>query len=258
MFLYQRRCLIAVTALPWLAYFNFFSWCMINVSGGGMWETKPFNPPRFHLVLLCPLSRDKNSLWDWWMVARGMAKFEATPHLQLLCGWYLNMDPWSSERNSNSVQFWDVICLQVDINIGNLIVLRLCIDWGVTMQTPNTKLTPWHVLIDFSGLHEALLSIPSYEVLARLFKYLADLDMVNGKVLLLPSYSVQLSCSVMFYSLQPHGLQHARLPCLSPTPGACSNSCPSSQWCRPTISSYVIPFSSCLQSFPASGSFPMS
>lgn len=114
MFLYQRRCLIAVTALPWLAYFNFFSWCMINVSGGGMWETKPFNPPRFHLVLLCPLSRDKNSLWDWWMVARGMAKFEATPHLQLLCGWYLNMDPWSSERNSNSVQFWDVICLQVD------------------------------------------------------------------------------------------------------------------------------------------------
>ena len=194
------------------AYFNFFSWCMINVSGGGMWETKLFNPPRFHLVLLCPLSRDKNSLWDWWIIARGMAKFEATPHLQLLCGWYLNMDSWSSERNSNSVQFWDVICLQVDINIGNLIVLRLCIDWGVTMQTPNTKLTPWHVLIDFNGLHEALLSIPSYEVLARLFKYLADLDMVNGKMLLLPSYSVQLSCSVMFYSLRPHGLQHARLP----------------------------------------------
>ena len=59
-------------------------------------------------------------------------------------------------------------------------------------------------------------------------------------------------------SLRPHGLQHARLPCPSPTPGACSNSCPLSQWGHPTISSSVIPFSSCLPSFPASGSFPIS
>ena len=58
--------------------------------------------------------------------------------------------------------------------------------------------------------------------------------------------------------LQPHGMQLARLPCLSPTPGACSNSCPLSQWCDATISSSVIPFSYCLQSFPALGSFPMS
>ena len=57
-------------------------------------------------------------------------------------------------------------------------------------------------------------------------------------------------------SLQPHGLWHARLPCPSPTPGACSNSCPLSQWCHPTISSSVVHF--CLQSFPASGSFPKS
>ena len=63
--------------------------------------------------------------------------------------------------------------------------------------------------------------------------------------------------SVASDSLWPHGLQHARLPCPSPTPGACSNLCPSSRWCHPTISSSVIPFS-CLQSFPASGSFPMS
>ena len=53
----------------------------------------------------------------------------------------------------------------------------------------------------------------------------------------------------------PHGLQHIRLPCPSPTPGACSNSCPSSQWCHPIVSSSIFPFSSCLQSFPASGSF---
>ena len=70
--------------------------------------------------------------------------------------------------------------------------------------------------------------------------------------------SVQLSHSVMSDSLQPHGLQHVRLPCPSPTPRAYSDSCPSSQWCHPTISSSVIPFSSCLQSFPASGSFPRS
>ena len=59
-------------------------------------------------------------------------------------------------------------------------------------------------------------------------------------------------------SLWLHGLHHTRLPSPSPAPGACSNSCSSSQWCHPTISSSVIPFSSCLQSFPASGSFPMS
>ena len=59
-------------------------------------------------------------------------------------------------------------------------------------------------------------------------------------------------------SLWPHGLQHTRLPCPSPTPGACSNSHPLSQWCHPTISSSVMPFSSCAQSFPASGYFPRS
>ena len=58
-------------------------------------------------------------------------------------------------------------------------------------------------------------------------------------------------------SLQSHELQHARLLCPSPTPRACSSSCPWSQWCHPTISSSVVPSSSCLQSFPASGSFPM-
>ena len=70
--------------------------------------------------------------------------------------------------------------------------------------------------------------------------------------------SVQFSCSVVSNSLWPHGLQHARLPCPSTTPGACSNLCPLSQWCHPTISSSVVPFSSCLQSFPASRSLQMS
>ena len=69
---------------------------------------------------------------------------------------------------------------------------------------------------------------------------------------------VQFSCSVISDSLWPHRVQHARLPCPLPTPGVYSNSCPSGQWCHPTISSSVIPFSSCLQSFPGSGSFPRS
>ena len=67
----------------------------------------------------------------------------------------------------------------------------------------------------------------------------------------------QFSCSVMSYSLWPHELQHTSPPCPSPTPGIHPNPCPLSQWCYPTISSSVIPFS-CLQSFPASGSFQMS
>ena len=69
--------------------------------------------------------------------------------------------------------------------------------------------------------------------------------------------SFQFSHSVVSDSLRPCGLQHSRLPCPSPTPRACSNSCPSSQWCHPTISSSFFP-SFCLQSFPASGSFLMS
>ena len=69
--------------------------------------------------------------------------------------------------------------------------------------------------------------------------------------------SLLLSCSVMFDSLQPHGLQHAGLPCPSLSPGVCSESCLLSRWCHPTIPSSVVPFSSCPRSFPAPGSFPM-
>ena len=70
--------------------------------------------------------------------------------------------------------------------------------------------------------------------------------------------TVQFSCSVVSNSLRPQGLQHARPPCPLPALGTYSNSCPSRQWCHPTISSSVVPFSSCPQFFPASGSFQMS
>ena len=82
---------------------------------------------------------------------------------------------------------------------------------------------------------------------------------VVGVVVMIPAVTVgQFSCSVMSDSLWPHGLQHTRLPCPSPTPRVYSNSCPLSWRCHPAISSSVIPFSSHLQSFPASGSFPIS
>ena len=84
-------------------------------------------------------------------------------------------------------------------------------------------------------------------------------DIVH-KALFFPSklYSVQFSHSAVSNSLWPYGLQHARLPCPSPTPRAYSNSYLLNQWCHPTSSSSVIPFSSCLKSLPTSGSFPMS
>ena len=72
------------------------------------------------------------------------------------------------------------------------------------------------------------------------------------------SSSVQFSHSVVSDCLWPHESQHTRHPCPSPAPRVCPNSCPSSRWCHPAISSSVVPFSSCPQSLPASGSFPMS
>ena len=80
----------------------------------------------------------------------------------------------------------------------------------------------------------------------------------SPKLIAMLGSSVQFSRSVVFNSLRPHGLQHARLPCPSLSSRVCSNSCPLSRWCHPTISSSVISFSSCPQSFPTSGSFPMS
>ena len=78
------------------------------------------------------------------------------------------------------------------------------------------------------------------------------------RVVAFSSTLVQFSCSVMSDSLWPHELQHIRPPCPSPTPRVHTKPCPSSRWCHPAISSSVVPFSSCPQSLPASGSFPMS
>ena len=93
----------------------------------------------------------------------------------------------------------------------------------------------------------------------REWTYQRLITMDLSKLSYLPYFTiVQSSCSVVSDSLRPHELQHARPPSPSQTPGVYSNSCPSSQWCHPAILSSVVPFSSCPQSLPASGSFPMS
>ena len=92
----------------------------------------------------------------------------------------------------------------------------------------------------------------------KMFETIETLTVNISNLILETLSSVQFSCSVVSDSLRPHELQHARPPCPSPVPGVYSNSCPSSQWCHPAISSSLIPFSSCPQSLRASGSFPLS
>ena len=96
-------------------------------------------------------------------------------------------------------------------------------------------------------------------ILMELIFYIIEVGSIQVKYTKISMYgSVQFSRSVVSESLRPHELQHTRPPCLSPTPGVRSDSCPLSQWCHPAISSSVIPSSSCPQSLPASESFPMS
>ena len=103
--------------------------------------------------------------------------------------------------------------------------------------------------------YESLIVINQLDVM----RYIASpLPAIFPTEILTRFSSVQFSCSVVSNSLQPHESQHARSPCPSPIPGVHSNSCPLSRWCHPAISSSVIPFSSCLQSLPASESFPKS
>ena len=113
------------------------------------------------------------------------------------------------------------------------------------LQQISKECMEWHNLLYFRALIE----------------YVSLIKIINSSLhtgFFYQVSSVQFSHSVVSDSFQPHGLHHTRLPCPSPTPRAYSNSCPSSWWCHPTISSSVVPFSSCPQSFPASGSFQMS
>ena len=115
-----------------------------------------------------------------------------------------------------------------------------------TMTWVNTNFSA--LLLDVSKIGKYL--VHSWPSMDNFFFFLAERVLYHS--------SVQFSHSVVSDSLRPHGLQHASPPCPSSTPRAYPNSCPLSRWCHPTISSSVVPFSSCPQSFPASGSFQMS
>ena len=110
------------------------------------------------------------------------------------------------------------------------------------------------ILIKLGNLDEMKKFIGRYKLSKLTLEEIGKLNRCKNLIF----SSVQFSRSVMSDSLRPHESQHTRPPCPSPTPGAYSNSCPESQWCHPTISSCVVPFSSSLQPFPASGSFPVS
>ena len=124
------------------------------------------------------------------------------------------------------------------------------LSWTSSSTCPYLPVGPWHFAVRkaCSSLSVIYLSTTGSESWALTFQKLFNRSFS----------SVQFSCSVVSGSLWPHESQHARPPCPSPTPGVYSNSCPSSRWCHPAVSSSVVPFSSCPQSLPASGSFPMS
>ena len=129
-------------------------------------------------------------------------------------------------------------------------------DWATEL---NWAVYSYHLFLVSSA---SVRSFPFLSFIVPIFVWNVSLVfpifLTRSLVFLILFSSVQFSCSVVSDSLWPHGLLHARPPCPSPTPGVYSNSCPLSRWYHPTISISVIPFSSCLQSFPASGSFQLS
>ena len=154
-------------------------------------------------------------------------------------GSYLDF-PVSGLFTAMSNSIWNFLLVSDFLIYKNFFVY----DWFMNMISSQPFLRVINNFFHFS-------LFPSYLVISSILLSLSVYDVTC------PQFSL-FSHSVKCDSLQPHGLQHTRLPCPSPTPGACSNSCPLSPWCHPTSSSSVIPFSSHLQSFPAPGSFPVS
>ena len=142
----------------------------------------------------------------------------------------------------------------------------ISLHWSLSKAFLSLPALPWNctfkwVYLSFSALPFASLLLSAIYKASSDNHFAFSLSFFLEMVLIAASYqfsSVQFSCSVVSDSLRPHELQHARLPCPSPTPGVHPNSHPSSWWCHPAISSSVVPFSSCPQSLPASESFPMS
>ena len=147
--------------------------------------------------------------------------------------------PWDSPGKNTGVGCHFLLqCVKVKVKVKSLSRVRLfATPWTAAYQaSPSMGFSRQEYWSGVPLTSPIMLALPNYKTVKNQFS------------------SVTQLCP----TLRPHGLQYARLPYPSPTPGACSNSCPSHQWCHPTMLSSVIPFSSCLQSFPASGSFLMS
>ena len=130
--------------------------------------------------------------------------------------------------------------------------------WHKILLSQPQIISPLYLLTSSTVTNVLLSHLGTYFYWFLLFPPYSKHSNQSDPLIIWIRWSVQLSHSVLPDSLWPHGLQQARLPCPSPIPGVYSNSCLLSHWCHPTILSSVVPFSSCLQSFPASGSFPMS
>ena len=151
------------------------------------------------------------------------------------------LQAWNSCRQIQKEDAWDQKTAKLHKALNNL-------RWGILLKQPRRDVCMWWAQNLWStGQIYICKQVQSKERLWSGLRF--------GQI---KSLSVQFSRSVVSNSLRPHESQHARPPCLSPTPGAHSDSRPLSQWCHPAISSSVVPFSSCPQCLPASESFPMS
>ena len=156
------------------------------------------------------------------------------------------IDPWSCRF---SVISWQLSLRELKIN--PTLTQNISIEAHSVFTKPTFEIDVWIIPFLLKCLTLVfLLWVQSNSMIPKSIKI--------SKIWWLSFWYLLLSRSVMSNSLRPHGLQHVRLPCPSSTPGACSNSCPLIRWCHPTISSSVVPFCSCPQSFPASRSFPIS
>ena len=163
--------------------------------------------------------------------------------------------PTDLPPSSSVVEKSDTVSLRQDQGHSRAVFLfRLSRRESISLPFPPSRGLPHSP--SFKARNTA--SLRAESVLTSLFLMMCFyLPVTHLRILLMTFSSVQFSSSVMSNSLWPHEPQHARPPCPSPTSGVNPNSCPLSRWCHPTISSSVVPFSSCPQSFPASGSFQM-
>jgi len=125
-------------------------------------------------------------------------------------------------------------------------------------SSPTFNLSQHQDLFRWDSSSHQMAKVLEFQLQPQSFQWMLRSDFLYDALIGSPCNPVQFSCSVTSYSLWPHEPQHLRPPCPSPTPRVYPNPCPSSRWCHPSISSSVVPFSSCPQSFPASGSFQMS